>query len=61
MIEGDRYVAAQWWTLRTWLNTHADDPIAADIREYRDTSRYAHLVYQRRYLGWAVFVLRPFR
>jgi hypothetical protein len=55
----DRYVAAQWWTVAAWLDEHPDHPDAAAMGEYLDRSRYAHLVYGRRYLGWGVFVLRP--
>lgn len=57
----DRYVAAQWWTLRAWLDQHAGDPRAAQVRGFLDDSRRAYLTYQRRYLGWGVFVLRPGR
>ncbi len=55
----DRYAAAQWWALRRWLDEHPDDPAADQVRRFRDEVRRAHLAYQRRYLGWGVFVLRP--
>ncbi|HLU60250.1 MAG TPA: class I SAM-dependent methyltransferase [Pseudonocardia sp.] len=55
----DRYVAAQWWALRRWLDEHPGDPAAEQVRAFRDESRRAHLAHQRRYLGWGVFVLRP--
>lgn len=55
----DRYVAAQWWTLREWLDANPEDPMAPDVRAYRDATRRSYLTYQRRYLGWGVFVLRP--
>jgi SAM-dependent methyltransferase len=55
----DRYAAAQWWALRRWLDEHPDDPRAGQVREFRDEARRGHLAYQRRYLGWGVFVLRP--
>lgn len=54
----DRYAASQWWTLREWLDTHPDSAIQAEVRRFLDESRRLHLTYQRRYLGWAVFVLR---
>ncbi|MGH3503565.1 MAG: SAM-dependent methyltransferase [Nocardioidaceae bacterium] len=57
----DRYVAAQWWNLRQWLDARPDDPMASDVRHFLDESRRNHLTYQRRYLGWGVFVLRPSR
>ena len=55
----DRYVAAQWWTVAAWLDEHPGHTGAAGMREYLDRSRYAHLAFGRRYLGWGVFVLRP--
>jgi hypothetical protein len=54
----DRYVAAQWWTLRQWLDTHPDDNRYDEVRQFLDRSRRAHLTHQRRYLGWGAFVLR---
>ena len=57
----DRYAAEQWWTLTEWLRAHpGDDPEAAAVRAFRDRSRWSHLAYGRRHLGWGVFVLRPF-
>jgi hypothetical protein len=55
----DRYVAAQWWTVAAWLDEHPGHADAAGMRDYLDRSRRSHLAYQRRYLGWGVFVLRP--
>lgn len=57
----DRYVAAQWFTLRRWLDEHPDDPMRAQVREFLDTSRRTYLDVQRHYLGWGVFLLRPGR
>ncbi|MBA3618263.1 MAG: class I SAM-dependent methyltransferase [Actinomycetota bacterium] len=57
----DRYVAAQWWNLRHWLDGRPGDPLAPEVRQFLDHSRRVHLNYQRRYLGWGVFVLRPTR
>jgi len=55
----DRYVAAQWWTLSRWLEEHADDPRVPEVRSFLDDSRRPYLEYQRQYMGWGVFVLRP--
>ncbi|HYN94361.1 MAG TPA: methyltransferase domain-containing protein [Pilimelia sp.] len=54
----DRYVAAQWWTVERWLRANPGHPGAAEMRRYLEASRRSHLEYQRRYLGWGVFVLR---
>jgi hypothetical protein len=55
----DRYRASQWLNVSNWLAAHPDDPEADDIRAQRDRSRRNYLTYERRYLGWGVFVLRP--
>jgi hypothetical protein len=54
----DRYEASQWWTVERWLRDNPDHPDAGEMREYLVSSRRSHLQYQRRYLGWGVFVLR---
>ena len=54
----DRYAAAQWWSLRQWLDADPDDPRAAQVREFRDEARRTYLTDERRYLGWGAFVLR---
>lgn len=55
----DRYMAAQWWTVREWLTANAGHPDAAEFRALLDASRRSYLAYGRRHLGWGVFVLRP--
>jgi SAM-dependent methyltransferase len=55
----DRYAAEQWFAISDWLRaTPADHPDAADMRVFLDQHRRAHLAYNRRYVGWGVFVLR---
>jgi len=55
----DRYAAEQWFAVSEWLRAVPEDhPDAADMREFLAHSRRTHLAYQRRYLGWGVFVLR---
>ncbi len=55
----DRYSASQWRNVADWLVEHAGDPDADAVRETRDETRRSYLAWQRRYLGWGVFVLRP--
>lgn len=55
----DRYEAAKWWTISHWLDANPTDPDAPAMREFLHGSRSSHLEYQRDYLGWGVFVLRP--
>ncbi|WP_405579768.1 SAM-dependent methyltransferase [Streptomyces sp. NBC_01190] len=58
----DRYAAEQWFTISEWLRSvPADHPDAADMRQFLDHARRAHLTWNRRYLGWGVFVLRDQR
>ena len=58
----DRYEAGQWRTLDEWLRNHDDDhPQAAEVRHMLVHGRDTYIRYQRRYLGWGVFVLRMAR
>ncbi|MEU8660495.1 SAM-dependent methyltransferase, partial [Actinoplanes philippinensis] len=54
----DRYVAAQWFTVRAWLDENPDDELAPSMRAELDTAPLAYARYQRRYLGWGVFALK---
>ena len=54
----DRYVAAQWWNVREWLDAHPDDELAPAMRAELDTAALRHVRYQRRFVGWGVFALR---
>ncbi|MBP1643263.1 MAG: hypothetical protein H6Q03_1932 [Acidobacteria bacterium] len=53
----DRYEAAQWLTLRRWLQDHPDDELAKDVRArlIAEPERYAACT--REYLGWGAFAL----
>ena len=52
-------MAAQWLALSDWLAEHPGDPRSDEVREFRDHGRRNYVEHRRRYLGWAVFVLRP--
>jgi SAM-dependent methyltransferase len=54
----DRYAASQWLTISDWLRDNPEHPDAGDMRAFLAHSRRSHLAYNRRYLGWGVFVLR---
>ncbi|MEU7866743.1 methyltransferase domain-containing protein [Dactylosporangium sp. NPDC049140] len=54
----DRYAAAQWWTVSDWLRGNRAHPDADAMRAYLADARRTHLQYQRRYMGWGVFVCR---
>lgn len=55
----DRYVAAQWRNIREFIGTHPNDELTPMFREELDTSPIQHTKYQREFLGWGVFVLKP--
>ncbi|MFD8568955.1 SAM-dependent methyltransferase [Streptomyces sp. NPDC059639] len=53
----DRYAAAQWLSMRRWLDENPDDDMAPEVREELtdEPARYARST--REYLGWGVFAL----
>jgi SAM-dependent methyltransferase len=55
----DRFEATSWAALTDWLAEHPADERADQVRAFRDHGRRRYLEHRRRYLGWAVFVLRP--
>jgi SAM-dependent methyltransferase len=54
----DRYEARQWRTVAAWLDAHPDDPDHDAMRHFLDDGRRVYLRWDRRYLGWGVFVTR---
>ncbi len=55
----DRYEARQWRTIATWLAANPDHAEHDDMRRFLDDKRRTYLRWDRRYLGWGVFVTRP--
>ena len=53
----DRYVAAQWLSMRRWLDAHPDDELAPEVRHELTTEPARYARYQREHLGWGVFAL----
>lgn len=53
----DRYVAAQWLSIRRWLDANPDDELAGEMRAELAEGPARHARYQREYLGWGVFAL----
>ncbi|HWS34010.1 MAG TPA: class I SAM-dependent methyltransferase [Actinoplanes sp.] len=54
----DRYEAAQWLSVRTWLDENPDDELAGQMRAELAVAPLNYVRYRRRYLGWGVFALR---
>jgi len=53
----DRYEAAQWLTMRRWLEANPDDELANDVRSKLTAAPERYAAYTREYLGWGVFAL----
>src|SRR5699024_4566934 len=53
----DRYAAAQWLSMRRWLDRHPDDELAPEVREELATEPARYARGTREYLGWGVFAL----
>ncbi len=53
----DRYSAAMWLTMRTWLIANPDDDYAPEVRAHLTSEPKRYVTYTRDYLGWGVFAL----
>ena len=53
----DRYEAAQWLTMRRWLEANPDDEFAKEVRAKLTSEPDRYAAYTREYLGWGVFAL----
>ena len=53
----DRYTAAQWLSMRRWLDQNPDDELAPEVRKALDTEPAGYPRYLREHLGWGVFAL----
>lgn len=53
----DRYSAAMWLTMRTWLEANPDDDFAREVRAHLTSEPKRYVTYTREYLGWGVFAL----
>jgi hypothetical protein len=54
----DRYVAAQWLSIRQWLDANPDGDLAGEMRAELHRAPLDYVRYQRPYLGWGVFALK---
>ena len=53
----DRYVAAQWLTMRRWLEANPEDELAKEVRGRLTSEPASYAATTREYLGWGVFAL----
>jgi SAM-dependent methyltransferase len=54
----DRYQAAQWLTMRRWLDANPHDGLAAEVREELTTGPELYARCTREYVGWGVVALQ---
>jgi hypothetical protein len=55
----DRCEAAQWLTMRRWLEANPDDELAKKVRAELTSEPERYAACTREYLGWGVFALMP--
>ena len=53
----DRYEAAKWLTMRSWLAANPDDEFATEVRAQLSSEPVRYATCTREYLGWGVFAL----
>ena len=53
----DRYMAAQWLSMRRWLDENPTDELAPQVREELTTEPARYARFMRELLGWGVFAL----
>ncbi len=53
----DRYEAAQWLTMRRWLDANPGDEFTKEVRAKLTSEPERYAAYTREYLGWGVFAL----
>lgn len=54
----DRYESLHWRAVEDWLSSNPDDPDAPAIRTRYERARADYLTWERRLMGWAIFVGR---
>jgi SAM-dependent methyltransferase len=55
----DHYQAENWRGLSDWLDENPTHPQRADVLQHLHESQEEYLRYEREYLGWALYVLKP--
>lgn len=55
----DHYVSQQWRTADAWARSNPEHPHRADVLHAITDAQRAYWAWQRRFLGWAIFVARP--
>jgi hypothetical protein len=55
----DRYVADNWRGLLQWLDENPAHPDRRQVFEHFRRSQDDYFRYERQYMGWAMYVLKP--
>ena len=55
----DHYVAENWRGLSDWLDENPTHPQREDVLQHLHEGQEEYLRYEREYLGWALYVLKP--
>lgn len=55
----DAYYSAEWRGLQSWLEENPDHPDFEEVKTHLHSVQKEYLQYERPYLGWAMYVLKP--
>jgi SAM-dependent methyltransferase len=55
----DHYESENWRGLSVWLDENPTHPQREDVLQHLHESQEEYLRYEREYLGWALYVLKP--
>jgi len=55
----DRYVSSSWYGLLRWIDENPDHIERQYVIDYLHKSQDMYLKYQRKYEGWALYILNP--
>lgn len=55
----DHYASRHWRAAHAWARSNPDHPHRAEVLAQIARGREAYLAFERRYLGWAIFVAQP--
>lgn len=55
----DRYYSDNWYGLLRWLEENPSHPERQQVFEHLRHSQDGYFLYERPYLGWAMYVLKP--
>ncbi len=55
----DHYVSRHWRAVGEWAHHNPGHPHRVDLLEQNSTAQQRYFGWERRYLGWAIFVAKP--